>query len=449
MEPEKILGYAERIGAEQCEIFEYNERDIQISISKFNEKTSASSVKSHGIGMRVLVNGKEGFSYFSNVNPKNIEKSVKNAIVLAKKGGRELKSLPEPKKIREIPSLYHEHLSQIDEDELFNITRKVFEKSLKYEGLGRLYRCNNNVRSVDWSIINSLGLNYELKETHNRISYSTIASKNDRTITYSDSIYDRRLIDVDHIIDKIIETIKYNEKCVSKKGINIKTGEYMAILSPILLGRIFRSLLYSQVLADFHPRQIKPNDIVGSKKISIIEDPFNPKIPGSSPIDHEGTPAKEKIIVDNGKLNTLLYDQYYAEKENVESTGNGFRTPIRIWPKLMKPYQAMPTPQISSARIESGKKDLEELVSQVQDGVYMDSIVGGGADPKAGIFTATAVVAFKIEEGEMKNPIRHATITGHITDLSNIMGLTEETKLIWNTLTPTVLIPKINIAGSK
>lgn len=449
MEQGKILRYAGKKGADQCEIFEYNETDIQISMSKSNEKITGSSVKSYGIGMRVLVNGKEGFTYISNINQKNVEKSIKKAIVLAKKGGRELKYLPESKKISKIPGLYHEHLSQINEDEIFNITRKVFEKCMKYEGFGKLYRCNNNIRSVVWSITNSLGLDYKLKETHNRIYYSTIASKHDRTISYSDSIYDRSLMDIECIMDKIIKTIKYNEKSVNKKEINIKTGKYMAILSPTLFGRILGSLLYPQFLADFNHRQIKINDIAGTKKFTLIEDPFNPKIPSSSPIDHEGTPTKEKIIIEKGKLNTLLYDQYYAEKENVKSTGNGFRTPIRIWPKLMKPYQAIPTPQICSARIESGNKDLEDLVSEVNDGVYMDSVVGGGADIKAGTFTATAVVAFKIKEGEIKNPIRHATITGHITDLLNVINLTEDTKLIGNTLTPTVLIPKVNIAGSK
>lgn len=448
MEIEKILKYVEERGSDQCEVFEYGDKEISTSIS-IDGRTSVLSTKSRGIGIRTIVRGIEGFSYTSNIDQENIEKTVEKAIKIALKGGRKLKSLPVPEKIGHLSESYYEEVDLISEEEIFEINREILNEASEYKGIGRIVSCNNNTRSIEWKIVNSLGLNYEVDETHNTISFSTRAIVNNRIESYRDSLYDRKLIDMDEAVSEIIETIKYTEKCVTERKTSIETGEYPAIISPRLLVSILGRLVYSPITAKFHPRIIKPNDTIGSKKLTIIEDPLNPKIPSSAPIDHEGTPTKQKKIIENGTVKKLLYDQYYAEIEDVKSTGNGFRTPMRIWPKLMKPYQAVPTPQIGSVTIKPGKTDLEDLTNQVEDGIYMDTVVGGGADPVAGTFAATATVAFKIEKGNITKPIKHATITGNIKELLNIVDLTKQQKLIGNTIAPTVLIPEIRIAGEK
>ena len=448
METEKILKYAEGRGADQCEVFEYGDKEISTSIST-DGRTSVLSTKSRGIGIRAIVKGREGFSYASNIDRENIEKTVEKAIKIALKGGRKLKGLAAPEKIGYMSGSYYEEVDQISEEEIFEINKEILDEASKYKGIGKIVSCSNNARSIKWKIVNSLGLNYEVDETHNTLSFSTRAIVDNRIVSYRDSLFDRKLIDINEVVSKIIETIKYAEKCVGERKTSIETGEYPAVLSPRLLVSILGRLVYSPITAKFHPRIIKPNDPIGSEKLTIIEDPLNPKIPRSAPIDHEGTPTKQKKIIENGTVKTLLYDQYYAEKEDVKSTGNGFRTPMRIWPKLMKPYQALPTPQIGSVTIEPGKADLEDLANQVEGGIYMDTVVGGGADPVAGTFAATATVAFRIEKGTMTKPIKHATITGNIKELLNITNLSKQQKLIGNTIAPTVLIPKIKIAGEK
>ncbi len=184
--------------------------------------------------------------------------------------------------------------------------------------------------------------------------------------------------------------------------------------------------------------------MVGSKQLTIIGDPLNPEISNSTPIDHEGTPTRQMKIIENGEVKTLLYDHYYAQIEDMESTGNGFRTPISTWSRLTKPYQATPTPLISSILIKQGNKALKELASQIDKGIYIDTVIGAhGADPASGNFTSTA---FKIENGAITKPVKHATITGNIKQILNIIDSTKQQKLVSNTIAPTVLIPKIKVA---
>ena len=447
MKINEILKFAEESNAEQCEIFIYEDKNISTSMS-IDGRIRASSTISKGIGIRVIARGREGFSYTSNINRENIKKVVRKAINIALTAGRKLKDLPESRKISHVPKLYYEELDQITEDEVFENTRKIFNKVVKYKGAGKILSCNNGVRSIKWKIINSLGLNYEVKETHNTISFSTIAVKDDQTATYYDYIYNRKPIEVEDAINKILETIKYTENCIPKTP--IESGEYPAIISPRILATLLSYTLYRTLTAKFHPRIIKTGDNIGSKQLTIIEDPLNPKIPNSTPIDHEGTPTRQIKIIENGEVKTLLYDHYYAQIEGRESTGNGFRTPMSTWPRLTKPYQAAPTPQISSITIKPGNKTLEELAGQIDKGIYIDTVIGAhGADPASGNFTATASTAFKIENGNITEPVKHATITGNIRQILNIIDLTKQQKLVHNTIAPTVLVPKIKVAGEK
>lgn len=447
MRVEEILKFAEESNAEQCEVFIYEDKNISTSMS-IDGRIRASSTISKGIGIRVIVKGREGFSYTSSINRESIEKAVKKAINIALTAGRKLKDLPEPRKISYVSKLYYEELDQIIEDEVFKNTRKIFNKIIEYKGIGRILSCSNLIRSIKWRIINSLGLDYEVRETHNTISFSTMAVKDNQTAIYYDYIYNRKPIETEDAIEKIIETIKYTEKCVPKTL--IESGEYPAIISPRTLVTLLSYTLYRTLTAKFYPRIIKSGDTVGSKQLTIIEDPLNPEIPNSTPIDHEGTPTRQLKIIENGEVKTLLYDHYYAQIENKESTGNGFRTPISTWPRLTKPYQATPTPQISSIIIKPGNKTLEELASQIDKGIYIDTVIGAhGADPASGNFTATASTAFKIENGTLTKPVKHATITGNIKQILNIIDSTKQQKLVYNTIAPTILIPKIKVAGEK
>ena len=447
MKFKEILKFAEENNAEQCEVFIYKDKNISTSMS-IDGRIRALSTISRGIGVRVIVNGREGFSYTSSINQVDIKKAVKKAINIALTAGRKLKTLPEPRKIVHKPKLYYEEVDLITEDEVFETTRKIFNKVIDYKGAGKILSCSNRIRSIKWRIINSLGLNHEVKETHNTISFSTIAVKDNQTATYYDYIYNRNLVKIEDAIDKILETIKYTEKCVPKTP--IESGEYPAIISPRTLVTLLSYTLYHTLTAKFYPRIIKTGDTVGSKQLTIIEDPLNPEIPNSTPIDHEGTPTRQMKIIENGEVKTLLYDHYYAQIEEMESTGNGFRTPISTWPRLTKPYQAIPTPQISSILIKQGNKTLEELASQIDKGIYIDTVIGAhGADPASGNFTATASTAFKIENGTLTKPVKHATITGNIKQILNIIDSTKKQKLVYNTIAPTVLIPKIKVAGEK
>lgn len=444
---ENFLKFAEVNGANQCELFIYQDKVMFASMA-IDGRMRASSTSSIGIGIRVIVEGREGFSYTSTTSKESIEKSILNAINNAKKIGRILRELP--KSSRKIGKLdiYRRDLEEVSEDELFENVKKIFNYASKYNGVGKIMMYGNSIRLVKWSVINSLGLNFEVEESHNYHNVTTIALKDNQMATYSDFVYDRGLINLDLVVDRLHETLKYVEKCTPKEP--IETGRYPALIGPRALISILSYTLYPILTADFYPRILKSEIQLGSENFTLIEDPLNPENPGASPIDHEGTIRSLKNIIEKGVLKTLLYDHYHAEIEGLNSTGNGFRTPLSTWPRLTKPYQAIPKPQPRSLFIKTGVKSVEDLAEELNKGIFIEEVIGAhGADPASGRFTVTASLAFKIEGGIITKPIKHATISGNIKELLNIIETSSCVKQIQNTIAPTVLVPEVNVIGEK
>ncbi len=447
IEAEKIIKIAEMKGANQAEVFIYSDGEISASISR-GGRISASSSTSKGVGIRVIVKGREGFSYTSKLSSSEVEKTVERAIKIALKSGRKLQSLPEPSSTPGTCKFYCGQVMQASVDEVFQILKEVFDRASRYEGFGRIVSCRSEVRWVSWRVINSLGLDFEFKETHNAISFSAIAAKNGLAATHYDYMYSRSLIGVEEAEVKAMETIKMAEKGIPE--VSIESGEYPVILSPTALVTLLNYTLYPVLTAKFQPRRFKAGENIGSEKLTIIEDPLNPMIPRSSPADHEGTVRSEKAIIEEGKLKTLLYDQYYAEIEGRKSTGNGFRTPILTWPRMLKPYQAAPSPEVGSMVIKAGSRSVDDLASRIEHGLYVINVIGAhGADPASGRFSATASIAFKIEGGSIGRAVKHAIVGGSLNQLLNIIELSGEGKLVYNTIAPSVLIEKLRIAGER
>ena len=66
----------------------------------------------------------------------------------------------------------------------------------------------------------------------------------------------------------------------------------------------------------------KEGEIVASENVTLIDDPFYPEKFGHCPFDGEGVAVYAKNVIENGRLNTLLYNRMYAGLLGRETTGN-------------------------------------------------------------------------------------------------------------------------------
>ncbi len=125
--------------------------------------------------------------------------------------------------------------------------------------------------------------------------------------------------------------------------------------------------------------------------ISIIDDKGIPAV-GSYGFDDEGQKASGTVIIEEGILNSHLYDQKTAMKDGVLSTGNA-RAPSVHQPPLVRQ---------SNLFIEPGDLGNGELFEEVRSGFLVGPSAYAFSEITKGRVTIQPQYLQRIEEGELK-----------------------------------------------
>ena len=147
----------------------------------------------------------------------------------------------------------------------------------------------------------------------------------------------------------------------------------------------------------------KEGEMIASENVTLIDDPFYPEKFGHCPFDGEGVAVYTKNVIENGKLNTLLYNRMYAKLLGKETTGNAADA-THIEPKGL--YFA------------PGNLSNAELLKRLGDGLYLTSLQGlhAGANVQSGDFSLQAD-GFLVKDGVKVSPIKNFTVADNFYQL--------------------------------
>ena len=85
---------------------------------------------------------------------------------------------------------------------------------------------------------------------------------------------------------------------------------------------------------------------------------------------------------------------------------------------------------MSNTYLHPGDMTFEELIEDIDDGIYLKGSRGGQVDTGKGIFQFNAAEGFKIENGELTTALRDVSLSGNILEtLNNIDALGNDLKL--------------------
>ncbi|HHD83198.1 MAG TPA: TldD/PmbA family protein, partial [Bacteroidetes bacterium] len=185
--------------------------------------------------------------------------------------------------------------------------------------------------------------------------------------------------------------------------------------------------------------QEKLGERVFSEKLSIYDDPRNDKAINYSLYDFDGIPTRRTIIVERGVLKNFMWNYYWAKLAGIESTGNGYRTP-RTGEYDIRPF---------NLSIEPGKRSFEDIISDVDQGIYVMSFQGvHSTNPDSGMFSVMANPAFYIEEGEIKGCLLGAAITDNVDNvLSRVDEVSSDVMYNITFTLPWILVKNVRITS--
>ena len=183
------------------------------------------------------------------------------------------------------------------------------------------------------------------------------------------------------------------------------------------------------------------DQLIGSKVLTLVDDATLPGALGAMPFDHEGLPTKKTTIIADGVLRSYLHNTQTAAKSGVESTANA----------------GLIAPQPFNLVVEPGRCSLEELIGQVDDGIFVtNDWYLRYQDYARGDFSAIPRDAmFSIKDGQIAGSIKELRISDNLPRvLSNMRAMGRERSWVkwWEveipTLAPAVLIDNVNFTRS-
>lgn len=184
--------------------------------------------------------------------------------------------------------------------------------------------------------------------------------------------------------------------------------------------------------------------------VTAIDDGTMGEYYGSLKMDDEGNPTKRTVLIQNGILNSYLVDQLGGLKTGYEITGSGRR----------QDYRYAPTSRMRNTYIDKGTSTLEEMIKDVDYGIYAKKMGGGSVTPGTGEFNFATQEAYIIRNGKIDKPIKGASLIGTgIETIGRITKVGNELKLAPGTCgsvsgsipttvgQPAVLVSKLVIGG--
>jgi len=224
-------------------------------------------------------------------------------------------------------------------------------------------------------------------------------------------------------MDEVIESV-YARSLLMLKAEPAPTGKMPVILMGEAGGTMVHEACGHSLEADFIYKGTsnfnnKIGQKVASELVTVVDDATVPGEYGSYSYDDEGVAAKKTVLIEDGILKGYMTDRLSAKLLDLELTGNGRR----------ESFRSKPVPRMSNTFIEDRNMLAEEIVDTVQNGVLVKKMGGGQVNITNGDFVFEISEGYKIENGEIGNPIRGASLIGNGLDVLNNIELVGNDKV--------------------
>lgn len=136
--------------------------------------------------------------------------------------------------------------------------------------------------------------------------------------------------------------------------------------------------------------------------------------------DEEAVPSREVALVERGVLKGFLHSRLTAGAAGAEPTGNARAVD----------YRFPPVCRMRNTYFQPGDLTVEEALEEVRDGVYACGSTGGESRSD-GNFLFALTRAYRVERGEVGEPLKEASITGNILDfLRHVRGAARDLDVV-------------------
>jgi PmbA protein len=440
---EKVVADAVKDGVEvEAYLNIGQETNILVDRGKV-EKLSNAGQK--GLGVRILVDGRQGYAYTSDLSEASVERIWKAATKLVEvSDGDEYRQLPPFENVPDVDLEIHDPMiSKTPLEEKIKFARQVEQAAMDVDDrVMATNRCTYIDRVSSVFLANSNGFSGAYDRTV-AVSYLMAIGRDDSESTMGLGFGVSSFLD--DLDPKVIGEEAGNIAVSLLGGKPVPTQEATVVFSPNvgaqLIAFIARALSADAMQKGRSFLLGKMGESIASDIVGIVDNGLLPRGISSAPFDGEGVPRRATRLIDEGILQSVLHNSYTARKADVSSTGNAARSSHRS-PAILAP---------SNFYLQPGTTSPDDVIAGVNKGLYvLNTMSVGGIDPVSGDYSAAARGIW-IENGELQGPVNEVTIAAPMSQmLQSISAVGRDLRIVptFGAIgSPTIRIDRMTIGG--
>lgn len=436
---EKLVRSCLKNGADQAEVFLQSTRDLSVQVLN-GEIETIEEASSHGVGFRVLVNGRMGFSHCNDFNNKSLEETIKRAVAFARLTTPDENNVFAPDNpSTNVSGLYDPEIIDVSMEEKIRLATELEKLAMHDPRITKSSGSGYGESETEVFIANSTGLSKDYKSSACSLGVSVVAEKAEQKNTGGEYSSRRFFADLDSIEEIAAKASKRAWEMLDPQM--VKTQKASVIFDPdvarSLLGGLIAALNGERVSQGASFLVGKVGSKVISDLITLIDDGTREKGLASSPFDGEGVPTMKRTLIEKGILQGYLYNSYSAKRAGTKSTGNASR----------RGFSSLPGIGTHNVYVEQGDKTRNEIIASTSRGLLLKGVTGYGINPVSGHFSGGAS-GFWVENGEIKHPVKGLTVAGSADEiLAGIDMLGSDLDLNRTFASPTFRVKEMQIGG--
>ena len=453
---QKVIAEAMSRGGDYADLFFEHKISNTLALEDGKVNRAYSNVD-YGMGVRVLKGEQTGFAYTETISQADMLKVAKTAANIAS----DPVTFKQGDILEKAPADYYkisqkwEHATVEDKvpyvqkinDRVFELDEKVTKvsASLADETAYVMFYSSEGLLTYDYRPLASFRVR-------------AVMEKDGQIENGSSSRSFRK--GFEWLSDDLIEEIA--QEAVENTNILFGATKPIAGEMPVVLGAGGSGILLHEAMghafeADFNRKgesifSDKMGKSIAKDFINIIEDGTMENNRGSINVDDEGNDVKKVYLVKDGVLESYIHDRISSKFYDVEPTGNGRR----------QSFRHVPQPRMRITYMDPGPHSKDDIISEVEYGVFVDNFRNGQVNIGAGDFTFFVKSGYLIEKGKLTQSIKDINIIGNgpqaLADITMAAGDYKTDNGTWmcgkggqsvpvTMGLPTVLVKKLTVGG--
>lgn len=425
---ERILDQASTLGASYADA-RYQCFDDESIVVENKELKSFSSRRLNGIGIRAVVNGAVGYASTSDMSKNRLDKTLQSAFKAAKsiKGQKQIFAETKIDKIKVKSTAKIDPGDVPPEDKVsivLDANKAAWVNDSVKNAVTRL-----GLTKDSRLFMSTEGACVEVETTLVGLAHGSVVKVNG-TMENVNDLGESRCSGFEFIKSEDWNSFTADVSRLATEAAGSKSpppGTYTVLVGPIALGLVLHEAFGHASEGDIVSTgesvlNGKLGEKLASDSVTIIDEGI---IEGGYfyPFDDEGTKKEKTVIVEDGILKNFLHSRNTAHDVGGRPTGNA----------RAQDFDNLPIVRQTNYYLKPRDNKFEEMIEDIEFGIYVKGKGGGGGQVETGIGTFTFGVGPSkiIRKGELAETVRGVVISGFILDtLKTVDAVGKDLKII-------------------